>query len=122
MSKLTFDIKDNDTKDIFDNNPFLINITGSVNICEIRCGQEIDNCNSIKINTMTNYGNILSLNTDTNIKCNVKLPYESEGDNKNYIFKKIFVSVPSLHRINNTIYDMEIFIVFTSMQKDGTKF
>ena len=118
-SKLTFDIKDNDIKNIFDNNPFLINISGTVNICMTRCDQEIDNCGSIKINTMTNYGNILSLNTDTNVKCNVKLPYESEGDNKSYIFKKILVTVPSLNRINNTIYDMEIFTVFASQQKDG---
>ena len=117
-SKLTFDIKDNDIKDIFDNNPFLINISGTVNICMTRCDQEIDNCGSIKINTMTNYGNILSLNTNTNVKCNVKLPYESDGDNKSYIFKKIFVTVPSLNRINNTIYDMEIFTVFASPQKD----
>ncbi len=122
MSKLTFDIKDNEIKDIFDNNnPFLINISGSVNVCTIRCGQEIDNCNSIKINTMTNYGNILSLNTDANIKCNVKLPYESEGDNKSYVFKTILATVPSLHRINGTIYDMELFTVFTSIQKDGKK-
>jgi len=120
-TNLKFDIKDNDTKDIFDNNPFLINISGEVNICSIRCGQEIDNCNSIKINTMTNYGNILSLNTDPNIKCNVKLPYESEGDNKSYVFKNIFVTVPSLHRINNIIYDMEIFIVFSAIQKNGSK-
>ena len=118
-NKLNFDIKDNNIKDIFDNNPFLINISGEVNICSIRCVHEIDNCNSIKINTMTNYGNILSLNTDPNIKCNVKLAYESEGDNKSYVFKKIFVTVPSLHRINNTIYDMEIFTVFASLQKDG---
>jgi hypothetical protein len=120
-SKLIFDIKDNDTKDIFNNIPFLINISGQVNICEVRCGQEIDSCNSIKINTMTNYGNILSLNTDANIKCNVKLPYESEGDNKSYVFKKIFITVPSLHRINSTIYDLEIFTVFSSIQKNGTK-
>jgi hypothetical protein len=120
-TKLIFDIKDKDTNDIFNNNPFLINISGEVNICEIICGQEIDSCNSIKLNTMTNYGNILSLNTDTNIKCKVKLPYESEGDNKNYVFKKIFVTVPSLHRINGKIYDMEIYIVFTSIQKDGKK-
>ena len=121
-SKLTFDIKDNDIKDVFDNNnnPFLINISGTVNICMTRCDQEIDNCGSIKINTMTNYGNILSLNTDTNVKCNVKLPYESEGDNKSYVFKKIVVTVPTLNRINDTIYDMEIFIVFASPQKDGT--
>ena len=98
-NKLNFDIKDNNIKDIFDNNPFLINISGEVNICSVRCGQAFDNCNSIKINTMTNYGNILSLNTDPNIKCNVKLPYESEGDNKSYVFKKIFVTVPSLHTI-----------------------
>jgi hypothetical protein len=129
MSNLTFDIKDNDTKDIFDNNPLLINIINKnnegidqgINICTIRCGQEIDNCNSITINSMTNYGNILSLNTQSNNTCNVKIPYESEGDNKNYIFKNIYITVPSLHRIANIIYDMEIFIVFTAIQKNGTK-
>ena len=121
FTKLTFDIKDNDTKDIFDSkNILLINISGSVNVCAIRCGQEIDSCNSVKINTMTNYGNILSLNSDSNVKCNVKLPYESDGYN-NYILKKIFVTVPSLHRINDMIYDMEIFIVFTSMQQNIKK-
>ena len=122
-TKIEFNVKDEDLKQVLDNNPFLINISGAVNMCMIRCGQEIDNCNSVKIETMTNYGNILVLNPSTNndIKCNIKLPYDSVGDNNsNYKFNKIFFTVPSLHRINNTIYDMETFIVFSSKQKDGS--
>jgi len=113
-------IKDKDILNVLDNNSLLINISGTVNLCYTRCGQEIDNCNSIKINTMTNYGNILSLNPVINKKCKVKLPHDSNSDNLSYELQKIFVTVPSLHRINNTIYDMETFIIFKSLQKDGS--
>ena len=118
--KIEYDVKDNDMKNVLNNNPFMVNISGSVNMCMIRCGQEIDKCNSVKIDTMTNYGNILALNPgkSTSIKCKVELLNNViDDDRKNddiYEFKNIFVTVPALHKINDIVYDMETFIIFKS--------
>lgn len=124
---LNFNVKDDSLKNILYNNPFYIDIKGSVNICLIRCGQEIDNCKSINFQTMTNYGKILVLNPNNSKigKCAIKLAYDTSNDNKdnngnaNYQFVKAFVTVPSLHRLNGQIYDMETFLIFSSVQKNG---
>lgn len=113
--------------DIIKNNPYYIDIKGSVNICLIRCGQEIDDCTSIRLDTMTNYGKMIVLNPDPGSisKCNIKLAFDSYNDNidtdgtGNYKFEKIFFTIPSLHKLNGNIYDMETFIVFSSVQKNG---
>ena len=44
---LNLDIKDDTLNDVISKNPFYIDIKGSVNICLIRCGQEIETCNNI---------------------------------------------------------------------------
>ena len=124
---LNLQVKDESLKDIVYNNPYYIDIKGSVNICLIRCGQEIDSCQSITFSTMTNYGKILVLNPNNSKigKCAIKLAYDTSNDNKdnngnaNYQFVKAFVTVPSLHRLNGQIYDMETFLIFSSVQKNG---
>jgi hypothetical protein len=113
--------------DVIKNNPYYIDIKGSVNICLIRCGQEIDDCNSIRFDAMTNYGKMIVLNPDPGSisKCNIKLAFDSYNDNidmdgtGNYKFEKIFFTIPSLHKLNGNLYDMETFLVFSSVQKNG---
>jgi carbonic anhydrase len=124
---LNLDVKDETLNTILSNNPFYINIMGSVNICLIRCGQDIETCNEVNFSTMTNYGKILVLNPNTSkqSKCNIKLAFDSSNDNidnngtSSYTFQKAFFTVPSLHRLNGQIYDMETFILFSSVQKNG---
>ena len=124
---LDFQVKDDSLKNILSNNPYYIDVKGSVNICLIRCGQEIDKCKSVNFNTMTNYGKILVLNHDekTMGTCNIKLAFDTNNDNKDdkgnalYKFTKAFFTVPSLHRLNGAIFDMETFLVFSSVQKTG---
>ena len=125
---LNLDVKNETLKNIISNNPFYIDIKGSVNICLIRCGQEIDNCNSVNFSTMTNYGKILILNQNTSIpvKCNIKLAFDNSNDNSddsgkgNYVFENAFFTVPSLHKLNGQVFDMETFLVFSSIQKNGS--
>ena len=125
---LNLNTKDENINNIIAGNPFYIDIKGSVNICLIRCGQEIESCNSVNFSTMTNYGKILTLNKSKNnddIKCNIKLAFDTSNDNKNdggsssYNFESVFFTVPSLHKLNGVIYDMETFIIFSSTQKNG---
>ena len=124
---LNFQVKDTALTDVISNNPFYINIKGSVNICLIRCGQEIESCNDVYFSTMTNYGKILVLNPNPNkvISCNIKLAYDTSNDNLNnngsgnYVFERVFMTVPSLHQLNGQIFDMETFMVFSSVQKNG---
>ena len=127
---LNFDVKDDSLKNILSNNPYYIDIKGSVNICLIRCGQEIDNCKSVYFQTMTNYGKILVLNHDDKKEdkastCNIKVAFDTNNDNKDdkgnalYKFTKAFITVPSLHRLNGQLYDLETFLVFSSVQKNG---
>lgn len=124
---LSLNINDEVLNNIIKNNPFFINITGAVNICLVRCGQEIDNCNDVEFSTMTNFGKILVLNPESQqkMKCNIKLAFDNTNDNmdekgeSSYTFQKAFVTVPSLHRLNGQIYDMETFLVFSSVQKNG---
>ena len=125
---LTFQVKDELLTPVLNGNPFYIDVVGSVNYCVTRCGQEIDECNSVNFDTMTNYGKILVLtpNKKSNTsKCNIKLAFDTENDTtdtngtSSYEFVKAFITVPSLHKINGTIYDMETFLIFSSTQKNG---
>jgi carbonic anhydrase len=126
---LKLQVNDQSLSNIINNNPFYIDIKGSVNICLVRCGQDIDNCNSVNFSSMTNFGKILVLNPDNNTKnkskCNIKLAFDTSNDNindngsGNYNFVKAFFTVPSLHRLNGQIFDMETFLVFSSVQKNG---
>ena len=125
---LTFQVKDELLTPVLNGNPFYIDVVGSVNYCVTRCGQEIDECNSVSFDTMTNYGKILVLTPNKNTnnsKCNIKLAFDTENDTtdtngtSSYEFVKAFITVPSLHKINGTIYDMETFLVFSSTQKNG---
>ena len=126
---LNFNVSDEIVNNIVKNNSALINIKNSVGICTIRCGQNIEDCSDVILSTMTNYGKILVINPkkDNNEKatCSIQLPFDNNNDNtdtngtSSYTFKKIFFTVPSLHRLNDQIYDMESFIVFSSTQKNG---
>ena len=124
---LNLQVKDETLNNIISNNPYYIDIKGSVNICLIRCGQDIEKCNSIEFSTMTNYGKVLVLNPNSSKigMCNIKLAFDNTNDNinnsgdSNYKFEKAFVTVPSLHKLNGQIYDMETFLVFSSIQKNG---
>ncbi len=120
---------DETLNNIITGNPYYIDIKGSVNICTIRCGQKIDQCNEVVFSTMTNYGKILVLNPNKNTKskakCSIKLAFDNNNDNigingdGNYVFEKAFITVPSLHKLNGQIYDMETFLLFSSTQKNG---
>ena len=124
---LNLDVNDESLTNIISNNPFYIDIKGSVNICLIRCGQNIEECNDINFDTMTNYGKVLVLNPNNSkqSKCNIKLAFDTSNDNindkgsSNYVFQKAFFTVPSLHKLNGQIYDMETFLIFSSIQKNG---
>ena len=124
---LNLQVKDESLNNILSNNPFYIDIKGSVNICLIRCGQDIEKCNNITFSTMTNYGKLLVLNPDPSKigMCNIKLAFDTSNDNindkgnSNYVFQKAFFTVPSLHQLNGQIYDMETFLIFSSVQKNG---
>ena len=124
---LNLQVKDDTINNILPGSPFYVDIKGSVNICLIRCGQEIEACNNVNFSTMTNYGKILVLNPDPNkkSKCNIKLAFDTSNDNTNvngdanYLFEKAFFTVPSLHKLNGQICDMETFLIFSSTQKNG---
>jgi len=126
---LNLQVKDESLNNVISNNPYYIDIKGSVNICLIRCGQEIEKCNNINFSTMTNYGKILVLNPDpnstSNSTCNIKLAFDTTNDNTNnngsanYKFEKAFFTVPSFHKLNGQIFDMETFLVFSCVQKNG---
>ena len=83
---LNLSVKDDVTlNNIISGNPYYIDIKGSVNICTIRCGQNIEECNEVRFSTMTNYGKILVLNPDQNSKskskCNINLAFDTNNDN-----------------------------------------
>jgi hypothetical protein len=126
---LNLSVKDDTLNNVISGNPYYIDIKGSVNICTIRCGQNIEECNEVRFSTMTNYGKILVLNPDKNSKskskCSIKLAFDTNNDTTgingtgNYNFEKAFITVPSLHKLNGQIYDMETFLLFSSTQKNG---
>ena len=123
---LNIEINDESLKGIFEKNPFYIDVKGSINICQIRCGQTFEN-NNVKLSSMTNFGKVLVLNPNNKekIQANIKLAFDSTNDdtdengNSSYILKKIFFTVPSFHRVNGTIADFESYIVYASTQKNG---
>lgn len=119
---LNLDVGNDDTlKNIFSNNPQYIDISGSVNICLVRCGQTIDQCNEVQLSSMTNYGKILVINPTPNnkIKCAIKLAFDTSIGDSNYTFEKIIFSIPTMHRLNGQIYDMESILVFSSKKDDN---
>ncbi len=108
--------------------PFYIDIKGSVSICLIKCAQEIETCNDVNLSIMRNEGKILLVKpSNKDVKCKINLAFDSNNDNHNnngtglYNFEQVFFTVPSLHRINGAQFDQETFIVFSSIQKNGTK-
>ena len=126
---LDFQTNDEILNNVMSNNPFYAHIKGEVNLCLVRCGQEIEACNSIEFSTMTNYGKILVLNPNPSkiATCAIKLAYDTASDNTDnnglgkYKFEKAFFTTPSLHRINEKIFDLETFLLFSSTQNDGSK-
>ena len=118
---------DSTLNNVFKEYPFYIDIKGSVSICLIKCAQEIEECREIKFSSMNNNGKYLLLNPNQNTpaKCNIKLAFDSNNDTINdegeakYKFEKAFVTVPSLHRINGKLADLETFLIFSSVQKNG---
>ncbi len=127
---LTLSSQGDDTLNkIFTGKPYLLNIEGSINICMTLCGQEIDGCSVVHFANMKNIGKAIVLNIDNkkNYTCSIKLAFDSSSDSTNangigsYKLEKVFFTTPSLHKINNTVYDGEIFIVYSSVQKNGDK-
>jgi len=130
---LNFNVSDEIFKDAFKNNPFYVQINGEVNLCVAKCGQDIEACNEIEFSTMTNYGKILILNPkidSKSTKCNIKLAFDTSNDNADsnggasYNFEKAFITVPALHKIGSTetpLCDLETFLLFSSIQKNGSK-
>lgn len=127
---LTLSSQGDDTLNkIFTGKPYLLNIEGSINICMTLCGQEIDGCSVVNFANMKNIGKALVLNIDSkkNYKCSIQLAFDSSSDSTNsngmgtYKLEKVFFTTPSLHKVNNTVYDMEIFVVYSSTQKNGDK-
>ena len=124
---LKLESTDNTLNNVFNEYPFYIDIKGSVSICIIKCAQEIEACNEIKLASMSNNGKYLLLNpsSKTQAKCNIKLACDSNNDTINdkgeasYKFEKSFITVPSLHRIDGKLFDLETFLIFSSVQKNG---
>ncbi len=120
---------DNVLNKIFTGQPYLLNIEGSINICMTLCGQEIDGCSVVHFANMRNIGKVLVMSPDTKkaYKCSIKLAYDSSSDNTgssgigNYTLEKVMFSTPSLHKMNNTVYDGEIYTIYSSTQKNGEK-
>jgi carbonic anhydrase len=122
-----FSVSDKVINDVISKNSLFIDINGTVSICQTKCGQEILNCNGndIQFNTMTNYGKMLSLNPIKNNKCSVKLSLDSrneivdENGSASYTFEKTFITLPSMHKLNQKSFDMEIYSIFSSKQRSG---
>ena len=50
MTDIIFNTNDEDLKNISTNNSMSIDINGSVNICSVKCGHELEDTNNIKFN------------------------------------------------------------------------
>jgi hypothetical protein len=116
-------------QEVFKGRPYLTNIEGSINICMTLCGQDIDGCGEVEFINMKNYEKILVCNPNPNQKstCNIQLAFDSTSDNINdegigkYTFEKMFLTVPSMHKLNGQIYDVEVYLLYSSTQKNGDK-
>ncbi len=114
--------------DIFKNYVQYTHITGSVNLCVNRCGQEIDSCNEIHFMNMVNNGKILILNQNPektkNSKCNLKKAFDDDvvGEEfSSYKFEKMFVITPSFNKIDGILYDCEFGFIFSKIDKISSK-
>ncbi len=120
---------DTSLNQVLSKRPYLANIEGSINICMTLCGQTIEGCNSVNFVSLKNYNKLLVLvpNSKQENKCNIQLAYDSLSDNTdstglgNYTLENVFFTVPSFHKINNIISDMEVYIVYSTLQKNGSK-
>ena len=127
-SILGINTQDSIINDIFKNDIQYTHITGSVNLCVNRCGQEIDNCNEIHLMNMVNNGKILILNQNPekskNNKCNLKKAYDDDtvGEEfSSYKFEKMFVTTPSFNKIDGILYDCELGFIFSKIDKKSSK-
>ena len=108
--------------DIFKYDIQYTHITGEVNLCVNRCGQEIESCDEIHFINMTNNGKVMTLNPNpsktSNSKCMIRKAFDEDGESMNqYKFEKMFVMTPSYHKIDTVIYDAEFGMVFSKFDK-----
>ena len=112
---------------ILQSKPYMVNIEGSVNICMTLCGQDIQACNQVEWVSMKNMNSWLIIEPKMNAsaKCSIKLAFDSESSSSKggdgYILEKVLISAPAYHRINSKIFDLEVFMLYSSTQSDGTK-
>jgi len=111
-------INDEDFNNISADNYINTDINGSVYICSVKCGHELEDMTDLTFSSLTNYGKIVSLNLDTNNtknskKCIIKLAQDNDNI-YSYTLKKIFFTAPSLNKINGTVYDFATYIVFSA--------
>ncbi len=123
---LNINTQDPIINDIFEKNIQYTHITGSVNLCVNRCGQEIDDCDEVHLMNMVNNGKILILNKNSgkSNKCKLKKAYDDDvvGEEfSDYDFEKIFITTPSFNKIDGVIYDCEIGLIFSKNDKYNKK-
>lgn len=121
---MDFTIPDNDDvlKDITKNNPYYVNIKGSYNICLISCGQELSNYENINIDKIQNYNSQFLILTSNYSNCILKLAKNPFTHKENiFYFEKIMITVPALHRMDDILYDMETFIIFSQTKMNNKK-
>jgi hypothetical protein len=112
---------------ILQSKPYMVNIEGSVNICMTLCGQDIQACNQVEWVSMKNMNSWLVIEPKMNAsaKCSIKLAFDSESSTgkggDGYILEKVLISTPAYHRMNSKLFDLEVFMLYSSTQSDGTK-
>ncbi len=128
-SILGISTQDSILNDIFKNDIQYTHITGNVNLCVNRCGQEIDDCEDIHFMNMVNNGKVMTLNPNPeksgNGKCMLKRAYDDDSNDANgftsYKFEKMFVMTPSFHKIDSVVYDAEFGFIFSRFDKYNKK-
>lgn len=112
---------------ILQSKPYMVNIEGSVNICMTLCGQDIQACNQVEWVSMKNMNSwlVIEPKPNANAKCSIKLAFDSESSTgkggEGYLLEKVLISTPAYHRVNSKIFDLEVFMLYSSTQSDGTK-